>query len=113
MSKQKDIMKDVAYYRSYVLNKLIESTEVVYSPKLDYSDSWFHVEYPFNPKDPVYMGETFSHPFSYIKFEYHVQENYGILDNEVTVLWQDYKKYINDLCKEIERKGPNDSDLIT
>ena len=42
-------MKDVAHYRSYVLNKLIESTEVVYSPKVDYSDSWFHVEYPFNP----------------------------------------------------------------
>ena len=113
MSKPKNIMNDVAEYHQYVLDKLIESTDVIYSPKLDYSDSWFYVDYPFNSKDPVFVGETFSHPFSYVKFEYYVQDNYGILDNEIPYLWQAYKKYINDLCKEIERKGANDIDLIT
>ena len=106
-------MKDIVNYQHYVLDKLIESTEVIYSPKLDYSDSWFYIEYPFNTKDPVYMEETFSHPFSYIKFEYHVQDKYGILDEEVTLIWKTYKKYINNLCKEIERKGPNNIDLLT
>ena len=41
-------MKNKEEYRRYVLDKLIETTEVIYSPKLDYSDSWFYIHYPYD-----------------------------------------------------------------
>ena len=113
MSKQKNMMKDVAEYQQYVLDKLIESTEVIYSPKLDYSDSWFYIQYPYNIHNSVFMGESFDHPFSFVKFEPYVQDNYGITDVEVSSLWQSYKKYIYGLSRDIERRGPTDIDLIT
>ena len=110
MNKQKNMMKDVAEYHRYVLDKLIESTEVIYSPKLDYSDSWFYIQYPYNPPE---INESCAHPFSYISFNHYVQERYGILENEVGDLWGEYKKYIYSLSTEIEKRGPNDIDLLT
>ncbi len=110
MNKQKNMMKDVAEYHRYVLDKLIESTEVIYSPKLDYSDGWFYITYPYNPPE---INESCAHPFSYISFSHYVQERYGILENEVGDLWGEYKKYVYNLSSEIEKRGPNDIDLLT
>jgi len=106
-------MKDVGEYQHYVLDKLIESTEVIYSPKLDYSDSWFYIHYPYDRKNSVYKGESFDHTFSFVKFETYVQDNYGILDNEVSNLWASYRKYVADLSNQVSIKGPNDVDLVT
>jgi len=105
MGDQKDIMKNIVEYQKYVLNKLIDSTEVIYSSKLDYSDSWFYIKYPYNPPE---INESLAHPFSYVSFEHYIQDKYGILDKEVTILWESYKKYVWDLSKEIERRGPKD-----
>ena len=107
------MMRDIVKYQHYVLEKLIESTEVIYSPKLDYSDSWFYIQYPYNLHNSVFMGESFDHPFSPVKFERYVEDNYGITETEVPSLWKAYKKYIDGLLREIERRGPNDIDLIT
>jgi hypothetical protein len=110
MNKQKNIMKNIKEYQKYVLNKLIESTEVIYDSKLDYSDSWFYITYPYNPPE---INESCAHPFSYISFSHYVQERYGILENEVGDLWGEYKKYVYNLSSEIEKRGPNDIDLLT
>ena len=113
MSKQKTIMKDIAEYQHYVLDKLIEDTEVIYSPKLDYSDSWYFIKYPYHVQKSIFIGESFEHPASPVKFKTYVQDYYGIIDVEVSSLWQSYKKYIYDLSRDIERRGPNDIDLVT
>ena len=112
-NRQKDIMKDIVKYQHYVLDKLIESTEVIYSPKLDYSDSWFYIHYPYDLKNSVYIGESFDHPFSFVKFEAYVQDNYGILDDEVSSLWASYRKYVADLSRKVSSSGANDVDLVT
>ena len=110
MNKQKNIMKNIGEYQKYVLNKLIESTEVIYSPKLDYSESWFYIQYPYNPPE---INESCAHPFSYVSFNHYVQDKYGILENEGGALWREYKKYVYNLSSEIEKRGSNDIDLIT
>lgn len=111
MSKQKNIMKDVGVYHRYVLDKLIETTEVIYSPKLDYSDSWFFIQYPYQCNPTVIAA--FDHPFSLSEFDVYVQDTYGITKEEVPAVWKAYKKYIFGLSREIERRGPNDVDLVT
>ena len=104
-------MKDIEEYHRYVLDKLIETTEVIYSPKLDYSDSWFYIQYPYQC-NPI-MSESLDHPFSLSEFDVYVQDTYGITPEEVPAVWKAYKKYIFGLSQEIERRGPADIDLIT
>ena len=104
-------MKNKEEYHRYVLDKLIETTEVIYSPKLDYSDSWFFIQYPYQC-NPI-MSESLDHPFSLSEFDVYVQDNYGITKEEVPAVWKAYKKYIFGLSREIERKGPNNVDLVT
>jgi len=99
-------------HQQYVLNKLIEGTEVIYTPKLDYSDSWFYIHYPFSARASVYIGETFEHPFSFPRFESYVQDKYGILEDEISSLWLQYRKYIRKLSQDIVKKGPNHIDLV-
>lgn len=111
-NKQKNMMKDVAEYHQYVLDKLIQSTEVIYSPKLDYSDSWFFIQYPYQCNQSTNI-KSFDHPFSLSEFDVYVQDNYGITKEEVSAVWKAYKKYIFGLSREIERRGPNDVDLVT
>ena len=57
-------------------------------------------------KNPVFvLDESFDHPFSYVKFEYYVQDNYGILDNEVSNLWaSNIRNMFMIFREEIERK---------
>jgi len=104
-------MKNKEEYHRYVLDKLIETTEVIYSPKLDYSDSWFYIQYPYQ-RNPI-ISESLDHPFSLWEFDVYVQDNYGITKEEVPAVWKAYKKYIFGLSREIERRGPNDVDLVT
>jgi hypothetical protein len=104
-------MKNKEEYHRYVLDKLIESTEVIYSPKLDYSDSWFFIQYPYQCNPTVIAA--FDHPFSLSEFDVYVQDNYGITKEEVPAVWKAYKKYIFGLSNEIERRGPNNVDLVT
>jgi len=113
MSDQKNIMKNIVEYHRYVLDKLIESTEVIYSPKLDYSDSWFFIRYPYHVQSYNYMGESFDHPLSKDEFKTYVKDYYGITEEEVTSIWEAYKKYIHSLSRNIERMGPNNVDLVT
>ena len=104
-------MKDVVQYQKYVLNKLIDSTKVIYSSKPEgLTESWFYIHYPYNPPE---INESCAHPFSYVSFNHYVQDKYGILENEVAPLWGEYKKYIYNLSSEIEKRGSNDIDLLT
>ena len=111
MNKQKKMMKDIEEYHRYVLDKLIETTEVIYSPKLDYSDSWFFIQYPYQT-NTSFRG-SFDHPFSLSEFDVYVQDSYGVTKEEVPAVWKAYKKYIFGLSREIERRGTGDIDLIT
>jgi hypothetical protein len=43
----------------------------------------------------------------------YVQDSYGVTKEEVPAVWKAYKKYIFGLSREIERRGPNDVDLVT
>ena len=99
-------------YQKYVLNKLIEGTEVFFTPRLDYSDSWFYIDYHFSTSASVYIGDTFEHPFSFPRFEAYVQDKYGILEDEISPLWLKYRRYVRQLTQEVERMGPNHADLV-
>jgi hypothetical protein len=84
-------------YIKYIVGDLVSKTEIDYDQE--------KIKYPFLSNQPLYTTTSFlsyffslSHPLSlYNPFANHVRKVYGAHDEEIKIIWYQYKEKIQSL----------------
>jgi hypothetical protein len=90
-------------YYNYVVNDIVKNTEIDYDQE--------KIKFPFSYQSHLFSSTTlhtfltpsssllsYFHTFS--RFSKHVKERYGVHDEEIKIIWYQYKEKIQPLIKK-------------